>query len=75
MNMLATLSGKDITLIVYIILIIIGVSLWVSSIYHLVKNKNLSFSQKLFWLIALLIFNVLGIIVYFAIQHRPRSWY
>ncbi|NGM72809.1 hypothetical protein G5B32_06080 [Sphingobacterium sp. SGL-16] len=39
------------------------------------KNQNLSFSQKLLWIIALLIFNVLGIIVYFAMQYHPRSWY
>ncbi|MBD1428882.1 PLDc N-terminal domain-containing protein [Sphingobacterium litopenaei] len=59
----------------YILLIIIAISLWASAIYQVVKNQNLSFSQKLLWIIALLIFNVLGIIVYFAMQYHPRSWY
>ncbi|MBV2225637.1 MAG: PLDc N-terminal domain-containing protein [Sphingobacterium mizutaii] len=44
----------------------------VFSIYHIVTNRELSSGQRVVWILVVLVFNVIGSIIYLALNNSNK---
>ncbi|WP_185218784.1 PLDc N-terminal domain-containing protein [Sphingobacterium mizutaii] len=44
----------------------------VFSIYHIVTNRDLSSVQRVVWILVVLVFNVIGSIIYLALNNSKK---
>ncbi|HIY74741.1 MAG TPA: PLDc N-terminal domain-containing protein [Candidatus Sphingobacterium stercorigallinarum] len=45
----------------------------ISIIYHVVNNKNLTYNQKLLWVIVMLVGNIFGALIYWIWGRKPKN--
>ncbi|WP_185212496.1 PLDc N-terminal domain-containing protein [Sphingobacterium mizutaii] len=51
---------------------IIMLFITVFSIYHIVTNRDLSSVQRVVWILVVLVFNVIGSIIYLALNNSKK---
>ena len=52
---------------------IIMLFITVFSIYHIVTNRDLSSVQRVVWILVVLVFNVIGSIIYLALNNSKKA--
>lgn len=52
---------------------IIMLFITVFSIYHIVTNRDLSSGQRVIWILVVLVFNVIGSIIYLALNNSKKA--
>lgn len=52
---------------------IIMLFITVFSIYHIVTNRELSSVQRVVWILVVLVFNVIGSIIYLALNNSKKA--